>query len=64
MLESMTDKAVTPAEEKLTMSCNDTDISHGKHLTVENNIEVFTGKKEKENFSDGMKMHNFTECCR
>ena len=45
------------------MTCNGTEQLGSKHLTMTNNTEAFTKKKEKENYSD-MKMHNFTECCR
>lgn len=66
MLESTPDKAgILASEETLIMTCNDTDPCSGKHLTVESNIDVLSAqKKQKENFNDGMKVHNFTECCR
>ncbi|KAL9983606.1 hypothetical protein ACROYT_G005802 [Oculina patagonica] len=44
------------------MTSNGTEQST-KHLTMTNNTEAFTKKKEKENYND-VKMHNFTECCR
>lgn len=61
MLESTADKAT---DEKLSMPCNNAEHSSETQLTVDNKIEVFKKKKQKENYSDGMKLHNFTECCR
>ena len=60
MLESTADKAT---DEKLSVPCN-AEHSSETQLTVDNKIEVFKKKKQKENYSDDMKLHNFTECCR
>lgn len=65
MLESASEKGVIATEKNLTMACNGTEQeSDNKHLSVANNIEVGDKKKQKENLSDDMKMHNVTECCR
>lgn len=61
MPESTEDKAERTAAD--TMTCNGVEQSSTKRLTMANNTETFTKKKEKENYSDA-KMHNLTECCR
>ena len=61
MPESTEDKAERTADG--IMTCNGVEQSSTKHLTMANNTETFTKKKEKENHSDS-KMHNLTECCR
>lgn len=61
MPESTEDKVERTADD--IMTCNGTEQSTTKHLTMANNTEAFTKKKEKENYGDA-KMHNFTECCR
>lgn len=61
MPESTEDKAELTADD--IMTCNGVEQSSTKHLTMANNSDTFTKKKEKENYSDA-KLHNLTECCR
>ena len=62
MPENTEDKAEQTAGGDI-MTCNGVEQSSTKHLTMANNTETFTKKKEKENYGDA-KMHNLTECCR
>lgn len=61
MPESTEDKAELTADD--IMTCNGVEQSSTNHLTMANNTDVFTKKKEKESYSDA-KLHNLTECCR
>ena len=64
MLETTVDRAAEKAEDNLPMPCNGSEHSSDIEITVDNDVEIFDKKKQKENYSDGMKVHNFTECCR
>ena len=66
MLESIVNKALKSVDDKPDDDLEDrsSKSSGHDHLTVDSSVEVSAKEYQKDKCTNGMKIHNFTECCR